>query len=203
MKTKYSRRITLLAVSLVAWSLTPYAQFIPRPSEAWVMQAEGWRFENNDYVWRYSEHDVPRQLLFTLERLTAPHLAQDNVVAWAYPISEIDRNSENWNQLLDDISNMKIALAVEASDESFLVFSGTFAQSIAASQLDSYEIGTSTDPSCLYGLANSYCNSVWAVSLEQIAYIDDRSEVRQISSWNESPLLSPDHETLRGWIESP
>ena len=112
--------VRCLCVVAVLFSATAlHAQEIP-PIEAWTQTNGTWSFdgrvENVDYIWRYSDHTLPRTVLFILEQIAAPNLAQDNVVAWAYHLNDIS-DARTRLDILDQIRNREVALAFRNSED--------------------------------------------------------------------------------------
>ena len=172
----------LSVVALLFSSTALHAQDIP-PIEAWTRTDGTWSFDGRvgdlDYVWRYSDHTLPRTLLFIIEQIAAPNLAQDNVVAWAYHLSEIS-DDETRVTILNQIASMEVALAIRNPEDSTYYV-------LPNSQRDTLFPG---------GPFVSDAWDLWVVSPEERPYHLDSESARQlISNWNESPL-APDSMSL-------
>ena len=186
------RCICIVAVLFSGAAL--YAQDIS-PIEAWTRTNGSWifdgRVDNADYVWRYRDHTISRTALFIIEQIAAPNLAQDNVVAWAYNLSDI-RDGDTQSKILEQLERGEVALAFRNSeDRNYYVIPESQRTTLFPRQSD-YGSLLSDD----WDTGDVW--DVWVVSPEMRKYALNEASGRQlISNWNERPL--PDGSSPFPW----
>ena len=160
-----------------------YPQEASIVSKGWEMTGENWQFVDPAHAWEYNDHTLGRQILFTLELITAPDRAKYNAVAWAYPLDAI--KADEIYDMLAYVERGKFGIAIQNSDrQPYYVLSNDLLRRLADNP------STKTQD-LLHSVDEDY--SVYFVSLEKMPEIlTSESRLKRISSWKEASLDAQD-----------
>lgn len=187
-----TRTIVVTLFFAFAASAALLAQGSPLVSRGWTSTGEGWRFDDTEYVWRYNEHTLNRQLLYTLDLMTSPDRAEEKAVAWAHPFEGIEESKKN--EVMADVLRSELGVAIRKEEEGrtqyFVLSEGLLATLATDSGIVS---ATALEWADLDELLQTIeeGHSVYVVGIEKMpSILKSSSAARRISSWKEIPLAA-------------